>query len=148
MNCPFCNPITGACISCPIGKYLQSNTCLNCLNTTSHCAICNATACLACERNFYLTGTNTCAVSASISDCQIYQKSSTSICDHCSLGFYLDTTVGTCFKCMTSCSLCDNPNNCTQCQIGYYLISANLTCAPCTDPCKTCNSSTECLSCG
>lgn len=50
VGCPLCNPYNGSCLSCPEGKYLQSpsNTCANCLNTTSHCAICSASACLAC----------------------------------------------------------------------------------------------------
>lgn len=83
-----------------------------------------------------------------MTDCAVYQKNSTTVCEHCNFGLYLDPGTGNCLTCLKECSVCDNSNNCTQCHVGYYMVSTNATCLPCTGLCRSCNSSTECLSCG
>lgn len=146
-GCPLCHPTNGTCTYCPIGQYLTaSNTCAFCLNTTSHCVICTASVCLACERNFYLNGSNLCAPTASVSDCLIYDKNSTSLCHHCNVGLYLDA--GTCKNCPQQCVQCESLLKCSQCHLGFFLDSSN-SCLPCNDVCRTCSTSaTTCLSCG
>lgn len=99
VGCSRCNPLTGICLACPVGQYLNgSNLCTFCLNTTSNCAICSGSTCQVCERNYYWTGTS-CALTATISSCIIYQKDSTTLCEHCIPGFYLNSVNYSCLKC-------------------------------------------------
>lgn len=150
VGCSVCNTATGVCLSCPVGMYLNSsNNCTYCLNVSSHCALCTATACTACERNYYLVN-GTCAPIVGIPYCQTYQKNSTTICEHCIPSYYLNAANTTCVACPLQCSVCDSSGVCYSCNLGYYYNSGNNTCLSCVSPCRTCNAgtSTSCLSCG
>jgi hypothetical protein len=91
-GCLLCDPSNGSCLTCPAGQYLSTaNVCTFCLNTASHCAVCSASQCFACERNYYLSN-NVCQPIVGITMCMVYQMNSTSTCEQCSDGYYANPT--------------------------------------------------------
>ncbi|EGR31614.1 zinc finger lsd1 subclass family protein, putative [Ichthyophthirius multifiliis] len=165
--CKTCTETPKKCTSCPIGAFLQDNTCKsNCSkgtygnSTSGICEPCNS-KCKSC-------------VGPSISDCSSCSPGSgyfnpiTKICSFtCPVGYYQNNTYPDdlqCSKCQIGCDQCDNLSTCTLCNSSYFFLNGNcLTscpssysknivnkiCVKCNDTCFQCedneiNNCTEC----
>jgi proprotein convertase subtilisin/kexin type 5 len=145
-----CSPVMTT-PDCPAGtiKDPYFSYCRNCPDFCSSCS--SVTTCTACVKGYYLTtntnGTITCSPPKSCpagyrsddangcvacsSNCASCPSSST--CNLCMQGYYLDTTT----------------KQCTQnCPAGYYGDSASRVCMICSPACATCvNNNYTCTSC-
>lgn len=84
VGCAVCDPFSGACLSCPPGQFLPvaATACSPCTNITSHCQLCDASACFYCTRNYELVAGVCVSMVPTLSDpaCMIYSVNSTTSC--------------------------------------------------------------------
>lgn len=113
-NCVNCFDKAEYCISCPAGKYLQTDSSSN--STTSTC-VSN------CSIGFFQQG-EICSACSSDNSCM---SCTGPICDTCALGGYIKND-------QQRCTLCNNDN-------GYFKNILTNTCDLCGVGCKTCSGS-------
>ena len=120
---------------CYDGSYLleDGSSCANCSHPCATCTDGASASCLSCKTGFFLQ-----------------PSPNTSVClDHCSLGFYPNSSTKSCLACDPACTECfgGTNHNCTVCESGYYLTSNS--CLPCGSNCTTCQdgTATGCLTC-
>lgn len=151
-NCSNCNKVTGECLACDSGRFLNDNLCLVCPKNAScsdgktfkcaagYYATTGATSCSSCP-----AGTFSSAGSAGCTNCPTgtYASAGTS-CVTCPAGTYSRGAVTSCSSCSQNCTSCTSDTQCTQCETGYTLqngkcVKLNLVCCP---NCSICDSST------
>lgn len=125
--CSTCSS-SSACLECDNGYYLKSdNTCVSCLALYPGCLACNGTKCYLCDLDYFLNSGNcsTCSVPSCL------RCFNSTVCLHCTEGYYLAAGGLSCPACNYSCLVCgDSAANCSACTRGYYLSSnACLACA-------------------
>ncbi|ELP90135.1 hypothetical protein EIN_405590 [Entamoeba invadens IP1] len=129
-----CQPVTqvsncntydnNLCTMCMSGYVLdiQNNKCVPCMVTSGAflCQTCvlenGNTKCLECNNKFTLVqSTNDCI------DCSSDLHVNTTQCGYCGEGLYYNTTLGSCDKCQTNCTMCTTLNNCFKCTNNSFL---------------------------
>lgn len=167
-NCIKC-PVTDAdklCEVCKLGYYLDStdNVCLPCSTTVTHCSRCSADgkSCYSCADGRVLktvsTGQSTtqeCFLSqeqlcSAVSNCGLCTVTdSTTTCDACLPGYFLQSSSNTCVKCAENCVYCSAESTCTSCKDNYTLSSPlPSTCTACTlQNCDLCYDGSICDTC-
>lgn len=152
---------------------------VNCVFPCSTCSNINPTKCLSCVAGYMLNQLNNncqavtsclpnpCSVcpsgsslyagvckSCTIANCGACTQSTTT-CDSCSLGYYLNSTgTPSCTLCPSQCATCLSSTGCLTCSIGYTIMQNAVAspngyqCIQCMSPCLTClGSSIYCTSC-
>ena len=109
-NCKTCLTSRTTCVSCSVGKYLDSPTCRPCATYCSTCI--DYTACTACTVGYYL-----------------YADSS---CGSCTAGYYIEGVY--CKACDSRCFTCSGPvaSNCLSCTLPRRLSTSNSCVMPAT----------------
>jgi len=111
------------------------------------------TKCIKCEANLFTVNDTITKVTSCVTTCPL-------------IGFYPNTTVLVCEKCMEICSSCENGESCLECSAGYFLFEGGLCvtncpiaryfddnvthrCIECDPTCYNCNGSLKfnCTNC-
>ncbi|EWS75215.1 leishmanolysin family protein (macronuclear) [Tetrahymena thermophila SB210] len=166
-SCLTCssNSNPNACLSCPDGRYLESNQCKLC---PVNCLTCSSISkCESCKLNYGLdlkTGSCQLICDKSCLSCSLPNNPKACLsctsnkilidgsCQDCPQGQYFN--LNQCSKCSSNCKICKDSNTCNICEDGYSLDS-NKSCKEnsqsykCHYTCNTCLGTlySHCTSC-
>lgn len=137
---------TTSCLACPVGTFLDNNTCVTC---TTPCTVCSsASSCTACLPTFSnINGSCVCDNANQIflynSSCSSCLTLLTAICTFCSPnsgaplgvdcttcvdGFFPDSGTSGCSACPPTCTACSDLSTCLFCKASYTLIGGSCKC--------------------
>ena len=138
--CLTCLNVSSNCMSCPSGKFLLNNQCVEkvCPLNCSECLLENMTHCTSCKFDLSLID-GSCVVKSCPQNCSDCLQNSPMICTSCNEGYkmfnatcynpcpvktYESNNHSTCIECsIPNCFLCSSAEKCTQCMDGHMLSS-------------------------
>lgn len=141
MNCKYCAPPEGKCVTCEEGYFLSEGECKKC--EVPYCRSCtDEHSCSMCFSNYQLE-LGKCNYKGT--DIDYYDEYISNVCMD---GFYRNSK-GECEKCyLEGCTnSCISSSKCFECDPGYY-IDNNFHCHKCSDSlCEDCSNGEECQQC-
>jgi len=137
-NCEECIDYLPQCMDCPDGT-AQTDDLMKCIECPTNCYECIAPtesqlACTECLSGFFIEAAGTCTSCGD--NCEVC--ASTTTCETCDSGYFLDIDTGMCVGCPSRCASCSNGDSCTLCNADSYK-DANGACKSCPANAAACS---------
>lgn len=142
-NCSNCNKVTGECLACDSGRFLNDNLCLVCPKNAS----CSDGKTFKCVAGYYQNGKECTLCSAgyysaagatNCSSCPAgtFSSAGSAGCTNCPTGTFSSGSAAACINCPANCSSCNSSGLCTVCKTGYFLNSGSCSQCPTNSICN------------